>query len=194
MQFHLFFFYYQLIFITIAYSFNIFNQNNSSVNIELYQCNTNGTILSNTTNSIFNNRMDSCNTSCCTSNSSNTCQVTVQSSSGICLSRLCYIGECYNFSLLANSTRDYKYNNKTTIMNKTHLSDYYIPWTSIVNSTQTKWTSWMDRNRSKIRHTILIILSIASISLTFMTLIVVIKSIRHANMLADRKSYRYTLL
>jgi hypothetical protein len=195
MQFHLFllffFSHHQFIFIIVAYS----NQNNSSINVDLYECNTNSTVLNRTANAMFNNLIDSCNTSCCISNSSSTCQVTVQSSSGICLGRLCYFGKCHDYVLLANMTSDYENNNnKTTITNKIHSSPYSIPWSSFVDSTQTKWSSWIDKTGLTIRRTILIILSIASLSLTFMTLIIVIKSIRQANMLADRKSYRYTLL
>jgi len=56
------------------------------------------------------------------------------------------------------------------------------------------WPSWIDKIRLTIRDTILIILFIVNISLTLLTIIVVIKSIRHANVIADDRSYRYTLL
>ncbi|CAF3331251.1 unnamed protein product [Rotaria sp. Silwood1] len=144
--------------------------------------------------------MYSCNTSCCASNimnktnSSNTCQVTVRSSTDICLGRLCYSGECDHFVLLTNLTDENKIKNNTTIMNTTRSSFSYTSWSSLVNTTRTKWSSWIDKTGLTMRHTILIILLIANISLTFMALIVVIKSIRHANMIANRKSYRYTLL
>jgi hypothetical protein len=203
--FSLFFFSHHLfIFNAIADSINNYN---SSINIDLYQCHTNTTTFNSTTITIdkmFNNQMKSCNVSCCTLDnlnktsiciemifkisfnfvslvSSNICQVTVQSSSGICLGRLCYSGECDNFILLANNS--YDYNNMTTIMNEIRSSFSDI-----------SWPSWIDKIRLTIRDTILIILFIVNISLTLLTIIVVIKSIRHANVIADDRSYRYTLL
>ncbi len=192
-----FFSHYPLIFITIASSTN---NNNSSINIDFYQCDTNTTTTLNGT-TITIDEMILCNVSCCTSNSiyikiiskisfhfvclasSNICQVTVQSSTGICLGRLCYSGECDNFTLLANTTYDQKIKNKTTIMNLIHSS-----FSNIL------WSSWTDKTGLTIRHTILILLFITNISLTCLALIKVIKSIRHANMIAGDKTYRYTLL
>jgi len=126
--------------------------------------------------------------------SSNICQVTVQSFKNICLGRLCYSGECDGFALLANMTHDYSIKNKTTIMNKISSSFGSISWSSLVNTTEMEWSSWIDKTSLTMRRIILIILLITSISLTFMTLIVVIKSIRHAKIVSNRKSYRYTLL
>jgi len=221
MRFHLFslffFSYHSFIFNAIAYSINNYN---SSIIVDLYQCHTNTTTLNSTTitiDKIFNNKMNSCNFSCCTLNSlnetsiyiemifqisfhfvslasSNICQVTVQSSNSICLGRLCYSGECNNFALLANHTHHYKNKNETTIMHEIRSSFSDISWPSLVNSTQTNWTLWIDKTGLTIRYTILIILSIVSISLTLMTLIIVIKSIRHAYVVGDERSYRYTLL
>jgi hypothetical protein len=122
------------------------------------------------------------------------CQVTVQSSKGICLGRLCYSDECNKFTLLANATHDHQIKNKTTIINPIHSSFSSISWSSLVNSTQTKWTAWLDTTGLTIHDIILIILLILNISLTFVSLIFVIKSIRHANIIADKKCYRYTLL
>ncbi|CAF1079380.1 unnamed protein product [Adineta steineri] len=179
------------------------NQNNSPINVDLYQCDTNNTIFNNTiinNDRIFNNLMHPCNISCCISNNLNktivlnTCQITVRSSTNICVGRFCYSGKCDTFSFLANMIHDDKIENKTTIMDTIHASSGYIPWSSIINSTRTKWTSWIDETSIRIRPIILIILFIISISLTFMTLIVVIKSMRHANIISNRKSYRYTLL
>jgi hypothetical protein len=120
--------------------------------------------------------------------------VTVQSSTNVCLGRLCYSGKCDEFSSLANVIRDEKIQNNTTIVNKLSSSLTYMPWSSLVNSTQTKWNSWIDKTGLTIHNSILIILLIASISLTLMAVILVIKSIRHANTIAGNKSYRYTLL
>ncbi|CAF4468718.1 unnamed protein product, partial [Rotaria sp. Silwood2] len=185
-------------FITIASDINDytdFNQNYSSINIDLYQCDTNNTKLISTTTTIeviFNYLMNPCNTSCY---SLNTCQITVRSSTNMCLGHLCYSGECDHFVLLAtNITHENKVKNNTTIMNTIRSPFYHIPWSSIVNATQTKWSSWVDKTGLTIRRTALIILFIANISLTFMALILVIKSIRQANIIANRKSYRYTLL
>lgn len=210
--------------ITSAYftnNYDYLNKTNSSINVDLYQCTTNATTFNSTTKTtidiISNNLLNLCNISCCTSNdlnktsiyieiifkisfhsiflaSSNICQVTVQSSTGICLGRLCYSDKCENFALLANITHDYNIKNKTTIMNQISSSFPYIRWSSLVNSTQTKWTSWIDKTGLTIHDTIIIILFITNISLTFVALIVVIKSIRHANIIANEKSYRYTLL
>ncbi|CAF4053783.1 unnamed protein product [Rotaria sp. Silwood2] len=202
MQFYLFllifFFHHQFTFITIASDINDytdFNQNYSSINIDLYQCDTNNTKLISTTTTIeviFNYLMNPCNTSCY---SLNTCQITVRSSTNMCLGHLCYSGECDHFVLLAtNITHENKVKNNTTIMNTIRSPFYHIPWSSIVNATQTKWSSWVDKTGLTIRRTALIILFIANISLTFMALILVIKSIRQANIIANRKSYRYTLL
>jgi len=57
------------------------NQNNSTFNIDLYQCDTNNTILNSTINTndrIFNNLIDSCSISCCTSNSSNKTSMSIE--------------------------------------------------------------------------------------------------------------------
>ncbi len=65
--FLLFFFsHYPFIFIINGYS-----TNNSVININLYQCNSNATILNTTIDTLFNNSIDSCNISCCTSNNLN---------------------------------------------------------------------------------------------------------------------------
>ncbi len=179
-----------------------YSTNNSSINVHLYQCNTNSTILNATTippiDTIFNNLPYSCNINCCTSNSTsrdiemmfknsfnfiylasiNLCQVTVHTSTGDCLGRICYSGACDQFSSLANKTK-----NTTTLMNQLQSSFASIPW-----------FLWIDKTGLTVRHTIIIILLIVNISLTLMTLIVVMKSIRQANIIAEDKAYRYTLL
>jgi hypothetical protein len=67
MQFQLFLLFF-FFFHTTAF-FN-YNQTNSSLNIDLYQCNTNQTIVNNTI-SIIDKIFDSCNLNCCTKNDSN---------------------------------------------------------------------------------------------------------------------------
>jgi len=86
-------------------------------------------------------------------------------------------GEGDRFTSSANITDDSK---MTTIINELHSSITSIPWSS--------WTGLT------VRDTMIIILLIVNISLTLMTLIVVFKSIRQANIIAEEKSYRYTLL
>lgn len=107
----------------------------------------------------------------------NTCQVTVQSFTGVCFGRLCYSGECDEFLSLMNTTSYQK------IKNKIFSS---IPWSSFTHSRQIKWPLWIDKN-------ILILLLIVNLFLTLITLFIIIKSIRHAKILAERKSHRYSL-
>lgn len=64
----------------------------------------------------------------------------------------------------------------------------------LINETQKKLSTLREKTGITLYNTILITLSVVNISLTFFVLIYVIKSIRHANWIADRKSYRYTLL
>lgn len=118
----------------------------------------------------------------------------MESSTGICLGRLCYSGTCSNFTLLANKTHNFNIKNKTTLINELHSSFSYIPWTSLVNSTKTKWSSWINNPTLTIRQIILVVLFIINISLTFIALVIVFKSIRHANIISNDRSYRYTLL
>ncbi|UJR25067.1 hypothetical protein I4U23_006427 [Adineta vaga] len=173
------------------------NQKNASINIDLHQCNTkntnfNSTII--TDDQLLNNLIDSCSINCCQSNTSNICQVTVRSSTNICLGRLCYSDKCENFSLLSNMTRTFKSKNKTSVINTLRSSFGTIPWSSIANSTQTKLTSLINQTSGTIGQIILILMLAIGISLTFATLILILKSIRHATMISSRESYRYTLL
>jgi hypothetical protein len=89
-------------------------------------------------------------------------------------------GEGDRFTSSANITDDSK---MTTIINELHSSITSIPW-----------SSWIGKTGLTVRDTMIIILLIVNISLTLMTLIVVFKSIRQANIIAEEKSYRYTLL
>ncbi|CAF0899359.1 unnamed protein product [Adineta ricciae] len=177
------------------------NQKNSLFNIELYQCNTKFNTTATVSNEeIMKNLIDSCKFNCCTSNhsnkttSSNVCQVTVRSSSNVCLGRLCYSGQCEQYKILANMLKNSKQMNKTLAINEIRSSFGTIFWSSIVNSTQIKWTSWIDRTSGTIRYTILISLLIVGISLTFATMMLILKSIRQSVMISDRRAYRYTLL
>ncbi|CAF1926936.1 unnamed protein product [Rotaria magnacalcarata] len=202
----LFFSHHQFTSITIVYSvhdYDYFNHKNSSINIDLYQCemhNEKFTTIANTIETIGNNLTNSCNVSCCVSNrinetnSSNTCQVTVQSLTGLCLSRLCYSNDCYHYSLLLNNTYDNKIKNKTTIIDQIRSSFSYIRWSSLINAIQTKWSTWIESTGLTIRDTILVILSIVNVTLTVTAMIVVMNSIRQAKLIDSRKSYRYTLL
>jgi len=115
--------------------------------------------------------------------------VTVQSSTNVCLGRLCYSGECDQFLLSTNMTSDQEMN----MNNTTHSSLSSIPWLSFVNTTRITWPLWRDRSYLSIRYSILIFLLIANLSLTLITSFIVIKSIRHAKMLAEKKSRRYSL-
>jgi len=67
MQFQLFLLFFFFIHTT---AFFIYNPTNSSLNIELHQCNTNQTIVNNST-IIIDKIFDSCNLNCCTKNDSN---------------------------------------------------------------------------------------------------------------------------
>jgi hypothetical protein len=89
-------------------------------------------------------------------------------------------GEGDRFTSSANITDDSK---MTTIINELHSSITSIPW-----------SSWIGKTGLTVRDTMIIILLIVNISLTLMTVIVVFKSIRQANIIAEEKSYRYTLL
>jgi len=175
MQFQLFFFFFFL----FSFHTTALSNHNSSLNIELHQCNTNETIVNSTiiiTDEIFN----SCDFDCCTTNDSNICQVTLQSSTNVCLGRLCYSGVCDEFLSLTNMTFKQK--------NTTRPS-----FASIIHSTGIKWPLWEDKSYLSIRYSILILLLIANFSLTLITLFIVIKSIRHAKMIAERKLSRYSL-
>ena len=223
-RFLLFFFsYHQCAFITVAYStdsYHYLNQTISSINIIFYQCDTNKSVFNNITttiDAILYNLMTTCNISCCDSYSFNksricirsmlkisfcffslgfakTCQVTVQSRKNICLGHLCYSDDCSNVALLTDTTHHFIIKNKTTTASEIHSSHTHLSLSSLVNVIKTKWASWIDKIGLTIRHTVLIILFIINISLTLMALVVVLKSVRHANIVADRKSYRYTLL
>jgi hypothetical protein len=201
MQFQIFLFFllssHQCFIITTA----LFNheQNNSLINIHLYQCYTNETIVDNT---ILNNTdtiFDSCDLDCCLTNDSNqtsnfnTCQVTTQSPTGVCLGRLCYPGECDEYVLLTNLTYYEKLMDNTTFMNEIRSSFSSIPWSSFANSTRIQWGVWKNKNDSSIQYSILILLSIVNISLTLLALCVIIKSIKHANKIAEKKAHRYSL-
>lgn len=173
----------QLFFLSLIcfYTNALFNNNltNSSFTIELHQCHTNQTIINHTT-IIMNKNFSSCTVNCCKKNDTNICQVTVQSSTNTCLSRLCYSGECDQFLSETNSSVYQKYTSP-------------IPWSSYVNSIKITWPSWRDKSFISIRYSILILLLIANFSLTLITLFIVIKAIRHAKMIAERKSRRYSL-
>lgn len=177
MQFEVF-----LLFLFYFHTTALFNSNqtNSSLNIELHQCDTNQTII-NTTIIILDKRLDSCNRNCCTTkNNSNICQVTVQSSTNTCLGRLCYSGECDQFLSETNTT--FKQQLTST-----------ISWSVYVKSVRIQWPLWSDKSYLSIRYSILILLLIANFSLTLITLFIVIRSIRHAKLIAERKSRRYSL-
>ena len=87
-----------------------------------------------------------------------------------------------------------KQTNETLAINEIRSSFGTISWSSIVNSTQIKWASWIDRTSGTIRYTILISMLVVGISLTFATMMLILKSIRQSIMISDRKVYRYTLL
>ncbi len=113
--------------------------------------------------------------------------MTVQSSTNVCLGRLCYSGECDQFLLSTNMTFNQKMNNNN---NTIHSSFSSI---SFVNTTRITWPLWKDRSDLSIRYSILSLLLIINLSLTLITSFIIIKSIRHAKMLAERKSRRYSL-
>lgn len=115
---------------------------------------------------------------------SNVCQVTSQSQTGDCLGRLCYFGECDQFFPSMNLTFNQKMKTIDTI--RSSLS-------SFINSTQLVWPMWRDQSYLSIRHGILILLLIANLFFTLITFFIVIKSIRHAQMIAARKLSRYSL-
>ncbi len=119
--------------------------------------------------------------------------MTIQSFSGVCLSRLCYSGECDQFFSSMNMTLNRKMEKNTTIMNTIRSSVASIPWSSVVNSPRLTWSVWREKNALSIRSSILVLLLIANLSLTLITLFIVIKSIRHAKMIAERKLRRYLL-
>src|SRR5262245_13237532 len=148
MQFQLVLLFHQFFIITNAL-FN-YNQTNSLLNIELYQCDTNETIV-NSTIITLDQIFDSCDLNCCTKNNSNqtsisystTCQVTVQSSVDACLGRLCYSGDCDHFL-------------SSTNMKKLNSIDLSFPWSSSVNSTRIEWPLWKNKSHLSIRYSILI--------------------------------------
>ena len=123
--------------------------------------------------------------------STNVCQISVQSSTGVCLGRLCYPDECEKFTSIPDSQVK---NTTKSIMNQLSSSFASIPWSSLINSTETKLSSLVGQTGLTLRHVLITTLLIVNISLTSMTLIIVIKSIRQANMFAENRSYRYTLL
>ena len=81
-----------------------FNSNRTST-VSLAQCNNNITFIRNITfpsKQIF----QSCDWNCCNqSNLSQFCQITFQTSSGICLGRFCYSGECLEYLSSMNSVQ-----------------------------------------------------------------------------------------
>ncbi len=114
------------------------------------------------------------------------CQVSVQSSTGVCRGRLCYPDECEKFTSVSDISHDSEVKNTTkSIMNQLGSS---------FASIQTQWSSLVGKTGLTARHAIITILLIVNISLTSMTLIIVIKSIRQAKIIAEERSYRYTLL
>ena len=198
-------------------------ETNSSIRTALYQCDSNRTYSNYHTSIaelVFNNAMNSCEKSCCTINktsetsktkrkarilsqsfcsplvlvNSDMCEVTVQSVAGVCLGRLCYYGKCDYFSSLANLTIDHQMQKNTTVFQTFQSSLSYIPWSSAVQSSYTQWKFWITRSGLTMRRMIVIILSVLNIFLTLLTLSIVIKSIKHANLMSGRKAYRYTLL
>ena len=202
MQLHLFLLYslshYQFLVLARAY-WTKDDNDFSPVRTDLYQCATQKTFLANHPEPIVDSSMSPCNYSCCTTHhnyntSTDQCQVSVQTSGGACLGRLCYLGSCENYSRLANLTRDEKMLNSTSMINTLRSSFAYIPWSSLMNRTQTKWRSWIDQTGFTLRRSALIILSVLNLLLTSITLVAVFKSIKHANVMAGKKSYRYTLL
>jgi hypothetical protein len=196
MKFPLFllFFFTSYQFIRITTALINSNPDNSPRNIDLYQCKTKQTIvksiISITNDTIFN----SCDFNCCITNNSNqtsifnkililkpfssalvdsnTCQLTVKSLADACLGRLCYPGKCDQFQ---NITYPQNIRNSTTFMNRL------------------RWALWIDDYDLFIRYSTLILILILNLTLTLVTMCVVIKSIRHSKMIAERKSRRYSL-
>lgn len=171
-----------------------FLQVNSSITLELNECSAVNSvgIDSPTTN----NQENSCDINCCTESSisSDLCQVTIKSLEGDCLSRFCYSNRCDQFTFLVNKTYDKQQNQTKTIINRIRSSFSNVHWSSLLNTTETKFFSFIDQTSLTQRHRFLILLVSLNILLTFMTLIIVIKSIRQANHIAEDKSDRYALL
>ncbi|CAF1007747.1 unnamed protein product [Adineta steineri] len=178
-------------FFSITNALSNHNQNNSLININLHQCNTNKTVI-NTTIMMIDPIFNSCNLTCCIENSSNvtsnlnTCQVTALSSTGVCLGRICYSGECDQFVSVTNLTYYQTILNDTTLLNT-------IPWSTLNNSIGIKWNLWKETGKYTITDYILILLLTTNISLIFVASSVIIKSISNAKMIAERKSRRYSL-
>ena len=84
--------------------------------------------------------------------------------------------------------------NSSAIMNTIRSSFGAMAWSTLVNSTQTKLTSWVDTASPKFRPAALILLLIVGLALTCATLLLVMKSLRYATVIAGRRAYRYTLL
>lgn len=133
--------------------------------VSLVQCNKNITIIRNITfpsKQIF----QSCDLNCCTKatfNRSQVCQITSQTTSGMCLGRFCYSGECAEYDIHPSTT------------------------------VEIYWPLWIDRSYLPIRYSILILLLIVNVFLTLLLLIFVIRSIRKAQTIAARKLRRYSL-
>ena len=124
----------------------------------------------------------------------NTCQITVQSDSSPCLARLCYPGSCDRFPDVNSTINFQNTSDVVTATNDLGSSIYHIPWSTMVNTTRTQWTFWIDRTGLTMQHGIVVLLALLNMFLTSMTVLSVIKSVRYANMIAGRKAYRYTLL
>lgn len=178
---------------TILFQYS-FLQVSSSITLELNECSAvdSVTIDSSTTN----NQGNSCDINCCTESSlsSDLCQVTVKSLAGDCLSRFCYSNRCDQLTFLVNKTYDKQQNQMKTIINRIGSSFSNMHWSSLLNTTETKFFSFIDQTGLTQRHRLLILLVCLNILLTFMTLIIVIKSIQQANNIAEDKSHRYALL
>ncbi|UJR23793.1 hypothetical protein I4U23_026770 [Adineta vaga] len=161
-------------------------QNNSFINVHLYQCNTNETI-SNHTISLTNTTFHPCNFSCCETRYSNICELTAVSSTGRCLGHACYSGACRT---LINMTSYRKIPINNVIFNRNLSSISSIHWPILSNFTRIQWK---DKYNTSIRSSLLIILLIINLSLTLITTFIIIKSIKRAKLIAERKSHRYSL-
>jgi len=61
------------------------------------------------------------------------------------------------------------------------------------NETLIQWPAWRDKSYMPINYSVLILLLIINVFITLAALFVVIKSIEHAKMIAERKHHHYSL-
>lgn len=174
------------------------NQKPAPIDVHLYQCDTNTTRADDSTlpqESIVSNLIDSCNVTCCKSDRSAMCQVTVRGSPNLCIGRLCYSGMCENFSSLANLLHHPTIeHNSSVIMDRIHASFGTLAWSTVLNSTRTKLIAVLGSTSLRAEPVVLILLLVVGLSLTLVTLMIVIGSLRYASRGSRRSSYRYALL